>query len=98
MNRSLRVNIIAIYLMGFFHSFMVVIPVFVPLAQGYGLSMTQVLQTQALFAMTVAVLEVPSGYIADVWGRKRAILVGSILNGVGFFSLVWADGFYDFLV
>jgi MFS family permease len=84
--------------MGFFHSFMVVIPVFVPLVQGYGLSMAQVLQTQALFALTVAMLEVPSGYIADVWGRKRAILIGSALNGLGFLTLAWADSFFDFLV
>ncbi|MEP5764347.1 MAG: MFS transporter [Halieaceae bacterium] len=98
MKRSLRVNIVAIYLMGFFHSFMVVIPVFVPLLQGYGLSMAQVLQTQALFALTVALLEVPSGYIADLWGRRRAILVGSLLNAVGFFSLLWADDFGDFLL
>ena len=61
-----------IYTMGFFHSFMVVIPVFVPLLQGYGLSMTQVLQTQAMFALTVAVLEVPSGYFADLCGRRLA--------------------------
>lgn len=96
--RSLRINIVAIYMMGFFHSFMVVIPVFVPLVQGYGLSMAQVLQTQALFALTVAVFEVPSGYIADVWGRRRAILAGSALNGIGFLWLLWADGFVDFLV
>jgi len=96
--RSLRINIVAIYMMGFFHSFMVVIPVFVPLVQGYGLSMAQVLQTQALFALTVAVFEVPSGYIADVWGRRRAILAGSALNGIGFLWLLWSDGFVDFLV
>jgi MFS family permease len=84
--------------MGFFHSFMLVVPVFVPLLQGYGLSMAQVLQTQALFALTVAILEVPSGYIADIWGRKQAIVLGSLLNGVGFLYLVWADSFADFLL
>lgn len=83
--------------MGFFHSFIVVVPVFVPLVQDYGLSMTQVLQTQALYALTIACLEVPSGYIADIWGRKRAILIGSAFNGVGFLSLLWADCFADFL-
>lgn len=98
MERSLTINIKTIYLMGFFHSFMVVIPVFVPLVQGYGLSMAEVLQTQALFAATVAIFEVPSGYIADIWGRRRAILLGSLCNGIGFLSLLWADGFVDFLV
>jgi MFS family permease len=97
-NRSLHNNIRTIYLLGFFHSFMVVIPVFVPLLQGYGLSMSQVLQTQALFALTIALCEVPSGYMADMWGRRRAILIGSSLNAVGFISLLWADSFVDFLL
>ena len=96
--RSLKINIVAIYVMGFFHSFVLVVPVFVPLVQDYGLSMAQVLQTQALYALTIACFEVPSGYIADIWGRKRAILVGSAFNGVGFLSLLWADSFADFLV
>ena len=98
MNRSLQKNIRIIYAMGFFHSFLVVVPVFVPLLQGYGLSMSQVLQTQALFALTIALCEVPSGYIADIWGRRRAILLGSVLNAFGFFSLLWADTFLDFLI
>jgi len=97
-SRSLHTNIRAIYLLGFFHGFMVVVPVFVPLLQGFGLSMSQVLQTQALFALTIALCEVPSGYLADLWGRRRAILVGSALNAVGFLSLLSADSFVDFLL
>lgn len=77
---------------------MVVVPVFVPLLQGYGLSMSQVLQTQALFALTIAVCEVPSGYLADLWGRREAILLGSVLNAAGFLSLLWAGSFVDFLL
>lgn len=84
--------------MGFFTGFLVVLPVFVPLLQGHGLSMSQVLQTQALFALTIALFEVPSGYFADVYGRKRAIMIGAALNAVGFLSLLWADSFLDFVV
>lgn len=98
MTRSLDNNIKTIYLLGFFQSFMVVIPVFVPLLQGYGLSMSQVMQTQAIFALTIALFEVPSGYIADMWGRRQAILVGSALNAIGFMSLLQADSFADFLL
>jgi MFS family permease len=97
-NRSLQKNITTIYLMGFFHSFMVVIPVFVPLLQGHGLSMSEVMQTQAAFALTVALFEVPSGYIADVWGRRNAVLLGAGLNSLGFFFLLGADSFGDFLL
>lgn len=98
MNRSLHNNIRTIYLLGFFNSFMVINPVFVPLLQGHDLSMSQVLQTQALFALTIALFEVPSGYIADMWGRRRAILLGSILFALGFVYLYWADSFVDFLI
>jgi MFS family permease len=97
MNRSIHNNIRTIYLMGFFQGFMVVLPIFVPLLQGHGLSMTEVLQTQAIFALTIALCEVPSGYIADIWGRRGAILVGAGLNAAGFLSLLWADSFLDFV-
>ncbi len=98
MNTKLHNNIRAIYLLGFLQGFMVVMPVFVPLLQGFGLSMSQVLQTQAVFALTIALFEVPSGYLADMWGRRRVILLGSTLNALGFFSLLWADSFVDFLL
>ena len=98
MNRSLQNNIRTIYLMGFFQGFMVVLPIFVPLLQGHGLSMSEVLQTQAIFALTIALCEVPSGYIADIWGRRGAILVGAGLNAIGFFSLLWANTFLDFVI
>ncbi len=98
MKTELQNNIRTIYLMGFLLSFVLIVPVYVPLLQGHGLSMTEVLQTQALFALTIALFEVPSGYIADVWGRRNAILAGAGINAVGFFSLLWADSFVDFLV
>jgi MFS family permease len=97
-NTSLHNNIRNIYLLGFCNSFMVINPVFVPLLQGHNLSMNQVLQTQALFALTIALFEVPSGYIADIWGRRRAILLGSLLASIGFLCLLRADSFVDFLI
>lgn len=98
MKRTLKNNLTLIYLMAFCQGFMVVIPVFVPLLQGFDLSMSEILQTQAVFAITIAVCEVPSGYIADIWGRRRAILVGSAINAVGFVGLLWADSFVDFVI
>lgn len=97
MERKLQHNIIKIYLMAFFQSAMVITAIYVPLLQGYGLSMSEVMQTQALFALTIAFCEVPSGYLADLWGRKRAILSGAILCSIGFGMLFFARTFWEFM-
>lgn len=96
--RAIRNNIVKIYVLGFFMAFMVVMPVFVPLLQGYGLSMSQILQTQAIFALTIALCEVPSGYIADLWGRKNALVLGTALNALGFIWMLFSDNFVDFVI
>ena len=96
--RAIRNNIVKIYVLGFFMAFMVVMPVFVPLLQGFDLSMSQILQTQAIFALTIALCEVPSGYIADIWGRKNALVLGTALNAVGFVWMFYSDSFVDFVI
>lgn len=98
MDRVLTINIAKIYLLVFFQAALLVTPVFVPLLQGHGLTMAEILQTQALFALTVAICEVPGGYLADVWGRKQAIVIGSALCAVGFLWLLRSETFIDFLI
>ena len=98
MELTLRNNIKNIYAMTFFQSFMVIIAVIVPLLQRHGLSMSQVLQTQALFAFVVAFSEVPSGYLADLWGRKNTIVIGQGLIALAYLWLLPADSFSDYLV
>ncbi|MAM69675.1 MAG: MFS transporter [Gammaproteobacteria bacterium] len=98
MQDALQKNIKTIYWMSFFQCAMVVTAVFVPLLQRHGLTMAQVLQTQALFALMIAAFEVPSGYLADLWGRRNAIILGQLSTAVAFFLLIFADSFVDFLV
>ncbi len=98
MTYALQKNINTIYWMSFFQCAMIVTAVFVPLLQRHGLTMSQVLQTQALFAFVIAGFEVPSGYLADIWGRKNAIIAGQFLMAAAFFLLVVADSFADFLL
>ncbi len=98
MEKVLHRNISNIFIMSFFQSAMIVTAVFVPLMQRHGLSMTEVLQTQSWFALVVAFSEVPSGYLADVWGRKNTITAGAFLCVIAFLYLIIADSFFDFLV
>jgi MFS family permease len=87
-----------IYIFSFFKMFLVIMPVFVPFLQGLGLTMTQVMQTQAVFALTVATVEIPTGYFADRFGRGASLLAGSVLYGLSFSSLLLARDFFDIVL
>lgn len=38
--------------------------------------MQQVFTIQAVFSIAIVLFEIPSGYAADVLGRKRSIIIG----------------------
>lgn len=78
--------------------FMVGMPVIVPFFKGYGLTMHQIYQLQTVFALSLVVFEVPSGYLADILGRKRCLVAASILYGTSFGILVAGEGFGAFVV
>ena len=80
--------------LGFFQVFLVIVPIAVPFFQSKGLDMQEVFVLQALFAAVVLVTEVPSGYAADLLGRKSTLLVGAVFAGVGHTLLIFADGFW----
>jgi MFS family permease len=88
----------AIYLFSFFKMFLVIMPVFVPFLQGLGLSMAQVMQSQAIFALTVALAEIPTGYFADRFGRKMSIFCGAVLCGLCFTGLIFVQNFTHVLI
>lgn len=92
--RSLRRNLNATLVVGFFQVFLVIMPVAVPFFQSKGLSMQEVFSLQALFALMVLVTEVPSGYVADLFGRRQTLLIGAAFCGLGHSLLLLADGFW----
>ena len=89
--KKLQRNITAIYALAFFQSFMVIVPVLVPFFAAKGLSLAEIFYLQAIFATTIVLLEAPSGYFADLFGRKLALVVGAFLHAVGYLLLNFAD-------
>ncbi len=55
--------------------------------------MQQIFLLQAVFAVVVLVMEIPSGYAADLLGRRITLLVGSVFIALGHTMLLFADGF-----
>lgn len=54
------------------------------------LDYTRIFLLEGFFVAAVFLLEVPTGVVADKWGRKPSLLLGSLLSGAGFvlFGLV----------
>lgn len=98
MQNKLHRNINIIYGLAFFHSFMVIVPVIVPFFMDKGLSLADIFYLQAAFATAIVVFEAPSGYFADVFGRKTALVIGSIIHGLGYFYLNFADDLASLLI
>lgn len=96
--RKLHRNITAVYGLAFFHSFLVIIPVIVPFFVSLGLSLAEIFYLQAIYAATIVLLEAPSGYFADLVGRRAALVIGSVMHGLGYFILNFSDSMTSLLV
>ena len=87
-----------LYAFAFFWMFMVIIPVLVPFFLAGGMNMQDVFMLQVSFGLVTMALEVPSGYLADLWGRKQTLLLGALLNGLGYTWLFFASTWWDFFI
>ncbi len=96
--QTFKRNIIALYLIKIAKWFMLYMPVIVLFYQDNGLDLRDVLTLQAIYSVAVIVLEIPSGYLADVWGRKNTIILGAVLGTAGFAVYSFTYGFYGFLI
>lgn len=91
-------NVWKMYAYKFFIGFLFFTPVIVLFWQENGLSMTQVMVLQSLFAVMLVLLEIPTGYFADMKGRKTSLLLSAffLTGGVAVYSI--GQGFWTFFI
>ena len=70
---------------------MLIVPAIVSFFVSKWLSLAEIFYRQAVFATTLVLLEAPSGYFADLFGRRNALMVGSLLHGLDYLVLNYAD-------
>nr|WP_276572179.1 MFS transporter [Geobacter sp. AOG1] len=63
-----------------------------------GLSLSQILLLQSIFAVAMVVMEYPSGYISDRVGYRTALTFASFLGIVGWGFYTVATSFHDVLI
>lgn len=74
------------------------VPIMVLFWQQHGMNLTMVMVLQSLFALSIVLLEVPSGYVADILGRRQSLIIAG-----GFYCLAISvysvgENFWHFLI
>jgi len=77
---------------------MLFMPVIVIFYQENGFNMQQIFILLSIYSVTIAVLEIPSGFLSDVWGRKNTIILGIIFSFLGFVIYTYSYSFLNFAV
>jgi MFS family permease len=98
MNHSVESNILKLYIIKVAKWFMLFMPIVVLFYKDNGLEMRDIFILQAIYSVSIVVLEIPSGYLADVLGRKITLVIGTILGFLGFLTYSFSFGFIGFLI
>ena len=91
-------NTIQLYLIKIAKWFNLIMPIVVLFYQENGLSMSQIFILKSVYSIAMVTTELPSGYLADVWGCRRTILLGAILGTLGILIYSFSSDFYSFMV
>lgn len=72
-------------------------PIVVLFYQENGMSMSQIFILKSIYSVAMVVTELPSGYMADVWGCRKTIILGSVLGSLGILIYSLSSDFYSFV-
>lgn len=95
---DVRKNGPKLYAFSFFQCFLVIMPVIVPFFQGKGLTLKDIFLLQGIFGATLIVCDAPAGYLADLFGRRLSLVIGSSIVAVGYAIPVLGQTFWHFVL
>lgn len=96
----LRQNIKHFYINSVFNGLIAIVAPIVIIfqLQSVGLSLTQVFIGEAIFAATILCMEIPSGILADKYGRRRCMVLAEILFAICFIVLAMSMSFTEVII
>lgn len=98
-NRAANRNLILLYLYWALGEFQIWIPVWIVfLTLNQGFTLTQVTVAEGLYLVGVVALEVPTGAVADHWGRSRSMSMGAFCLAVAVLIFAFTTTFAVLLV
>lgn len=91
-------NILALYIIKLSKWFTLVMPIIVLFYEKHGLGLQDVFILKSVYSVAAVALEIPSGYLADVWGRRNCLISGCILFFAGYVGYSLTSTFEAFLL
>lgn len=95
---DLRGNVFKLNVIKFAKWFSLVMPIIVPFYKDNHLSITEIMILKAVYSVVIVMLELPSGYFADVVGRKKMLVIGAFLGAAGFITYSLTHSYLGFLI
>ena len=91
-------NILALYIIKLSKWFTLVMPIIVLFYEDHGLGLQDVFILKSVYSIAAVALEIPSGYLADVWGRRKCLILGGILFFLGYLCYSFTSTFAAFVI
>lgn len=94
MRRYFARNLRVYYLFEATSGFLIWMPIWmIYMIDGRGMSLTQVATMESVFWITVVLMEVPTGAVADRWGRRVSLCLGSCGFVIASVAFAFADDY-----
>jgi MFS family permease len=90
-------NIWKYYLISIFHGFWFIVAIDILYYLSFDLSFTKIATFALVYAIITIFLEVPSGAISDILGRKKTTIIGYTLSAIAIFMIGFGSTYVVFL-
>jgi MFS family permease len=94
----LRSNIWKLNLFQIFKGMFFSVPVIFLFWQDFGLSTFQIMLLQSIFSISIVIFEIPTGYLADFYSRKKMIILMGFSSFLAIFVYSVSSNFWGFLI
>ena len=95
---NIQANLWKIYAYKLLSEFWVIVPVLIPYYESNNLNKTQIFTVQAAYALSILIMEIPSGYLADIIGRRKTLILGALFMPAGIGVYAFTHSFTSFLI
>lgn len=95
--KRLRNNLRAVLLLRAGQRFQLIAPILVPFFAHFGQDMQQIFLLESFYALIILLMEIPSGYFADRYGRVMVLRAGGLFWSLSWLSLIWVQDFSGLL-